>query len=98
MRQASSGIPSASIRPLTTANGSTHGIRRRLRLRSISYSRRAMSALISLTASTRPGEPHEADDVSRDAPGERGEDVVRPLLEGQPPGQVEQGRVRAGPR
>ena len=54
MRQASSSVPSSATRPLTTAKGSTQGMSMRLRLRSISYSRCAMSALISLTASTRP--------------------------------------------
>src|SRR5690625_5782717 len=37
-----------------------------------------------------PGDPHETDHVPRDAPGERGQDVLGPLLERLFPGEVEQ--------
>src|SRR5690606_34198999 len=42
------------------------------------------------------GEPDEAHDMARDTPGEGREELLRPLLERNRPGQVEQGRVRPG--
>src|SRR5450759_611253 len=51
---ASSGSPSASVRPVMTPTGWTLGTSRRLRERSSSYSRYATSSPISLTAMTRP--------------------------------------------
>ena len=52
-RQASSGVPSAALRPLMMPYGTTEGMSRRRSERSNSYSPRAISSLISLTAMTR---------------------------------------------
>ena len=46
--------PAASVRPAITATRSTHGASRRARLPSMSYSRRAISSVVSLIATTRP--------------------------------------------
>ena len=40
-----------------------------------------------------PGDPHEAHDVPRDAPGKGGQRLGRPLLQRERPGEVEQRRI-----
>ena len=49
-----SGRPEASVRPAMTAMRSTQGASSRSRLPSMSYSRRAISSVVSLIATTRP--------------------------------------------
>ncbi len=47
-----SGSPSSSVRFMITATGSTHGISSRCSVRSMSYSPRAISSVVSLMAMT----------------------------------------------
>src|SRR5450759_3145037 len=54
IRQASSSLPSAVVRPLMTPRGTTQGWLTLRRKRSVLYSRVARSALISLIAMTVP--------------------------------------------
>ena len=91
-----SASPSASVRFVMTATGSTQGISMRCSMRSISYSPLAISAVVSLIATTCPREVGEAHEVPRDALGQGRDGLARPRLERELPRQVEQCRIGHG--